>query len=91
MRYDNLDPDASYKIRVVYAGDNKRMQIRLVANGGTEIHPLMTREWPPKPVEFDIPAAATHTGRLQLSWTREQGLGGNGRGCQISEAWLIRK
>ncbi len=91
MRYENLDPEGSYKVRVVYSGDARRIQIRLVANGNVEIHPLMTRPWPPKPLEFVVPAEATRTGRLELTWTREQGLGGNGRGCQLSEVWLIKK
>jgi hypothetical protein len=91
MRYDNLDPEASYKIRVVYSGDARRVQIRLAANVGVEIHSFMTRPWPPKPLEFDIPVEATRGGQLELAWTREQGLGGNGRGCQVSEVWLIRK
>lgn len=91
MRYDNLDPEGSYKLRVVYSGDARRIQIRLVANGSMEIHPLMTRPWPPKPLEFDIPTEAIRGGQLELAWTREQGLGGNGRGCQVSEVWLIRK
>jgi hypothetical protein len=91
MRYENLDPESSYKIRVVYSGDGRRIQIKLVANAKVEIHPLMARPWPPQPIEFDIPAAATRDGRLALAWTREQGLGGNGRGCQVSEIWLIRK
>lgn len=91
MHYDDLDPAATYKIRVVYSGDARRIQIRLVANSNIEIHPLMTRPSPPKPLEFDIPLEATRDGQLDLSWTREQGLGGNGRGCQVSEVWLIRK
>ena len=40
MHYTALDPAAQYKIRVVYAGDSPRQKIRLVANGGIEIHPL---------------------------------------------------
>ena len=91
MRYEELNPESSYKLRVVYSGDGPRRQIKLVANGSIEIHPLMTRPWPPKPIEFEIPAEATRNGGLTLAWTREQGLGGNGRGSQVSEVWLIRK
>ena len=91
MHYAGLDPAANYKIRVVYSGDARRIQIRLAANINIEIHPLTTRPSPPKPLEFDIPPEATRGGQLDLSWTREQGLGGNGRGCQVSEVWLIRK
>src|SRR2546427_514255 len=42
-------------------------------------------------IEFDIPAKATAGGELTLTWQREPGLGGNGRGCQVSEVWLIKK
>ena len=91
MHYDGLDPQADYKLRVVYAGDSPRVRIRLVANGSTEIHPLMEKPSPIAPVEFDIPREATAKGTLDLSWYRESGLGGNGRGCQVAEVWLIRK
>ena len=90
MRYTNLDPSARYKIRVVYAGENVP-GIRLVANDESEVHPFMKKEFPVRPVEFDIPAQATATGTLSLKWYRTPGLGGNGRGCQVAEVWLIRK
>ena len=91
MHYGGLDPRAEYKIRVVYAGDSPNVRIRLVANESIEIHPLMKKPAPVAPVEFDIPREATRNGDLDLSWYREAGLGGNGRGCQVSEVWLIRK
>ena len=91
MHYDGLDPAAQYRIRVVYGGDSSRVKIRLVANGNTEIHPLIAKPAPVAPVEFDIPQSATEKGTLDLSWYREPGLGGNGRGNQVSEVWLIRK
>ena len=67
------------------------VKIRLVANGSIEIHPLIAKPAPVAPLEFDIPREATRNGELLLSWYREQALGGNGRGCQVSEVWLIRK
>ncbi len=91
MQYKDLDPRAQYRIRIVYSGDGRRIRIRLTANDKYEIHPLLERSWPPQPVEFDVPREATATGDLHLAWTREQGLGGNGRGCQVSEVWMIRK
>jgi hypothetical protein len=91
MQYDDLDPAAEYRVRVVYGGDSPRTKIRLVANGSIEIHPLLAKPQPLKPLEFDIPKAATAGGTLKLSWFREAALGGNGRGCQVSEVWLIRK
>jgi hypothetical protein len=91
MRYTGLDPAAQYKIRVVYGGDSPQQKIRLVANGAVEIHPFIAKPVPYRPIEFDIPREATSHGVLNLAWTREPGKGGNGRGCQISEVWLIRK
>ncbi|HEV3202043.1 MAG TPA: hypothetical protein VGZ73_29295 [Bryobacteraceae bacterium] len=91
MHYDGLDPAAQYKIRVVYAGDSPSVKIRLEANGAVEVHPLLQKPTPVKPLEFDIPRQATEKGVLDLSWSREPGLGGNGRGVQVAEVWLIRK
>jgi hypothetical protein len=90
MHYDGLDGKARYRIRVVYAGDSFRNRIRLDA-GPHPVHDWLQKPNPPVPVEFDIPAAATASGRLDLAWRQEPGKGGNGRGCQVAEVWLIRK
>ena len=90
MVYHDLDPSAQYKIRVVYAGDSFRQKIRLRANG-VEVHGYIDKPMPIKPLEFDIPQAALGKSELELEWTRMPGLGGNGRGCQVAEVWLIRK
>jgi hypothetical protein len=90
MRYTGLDTKTRYRIRVVYGGDMPRVPIRLVANGNTEIHSAIQKPSPVAPIEFDIPQSATRSGSLNLEWTRPAGLGGNGRGCQVSEVWLIR-
>ena len=91
MAYSGLDPTAQYKIRVVYAGDSTRPKIRLTAADGIEIHPLISRPVPFKPLEFDIPKEATASGELHLKWYREAGLGDAGRGLQVAEVWLMRK
>jgi hypothetical protein len=91
LRYTHLDSDARYKVRVVYGGDSPKKKILLTAGDGLEVHPLMPKPWPVQPIEFDIPAKATAGGELTLTWQREPGLGGNGRGCQVSEVWLIKK
>jgi len=91
MHYSGLDPAARYKIRVVYAGENPRRKMRLVAGGKWEIHPLMEKPSPLRVLEFDIPHDATEHGELDLSWWGEPGLGGSGRGCQVSEVWLIKR
>ena len=87
----DLDRNAQYKIRIVYAGDSPNIKIRLVANDKIEIHPLITKPNPIAPIEFEIPKQATQSGELNLSWYREAALGGNGRGCQIAEVWLIKE
>lgn len=91
LRYEHLDPSASYRVRVVYGGDSLYKHIRLVANDAIEIHPLMPKPQPIKPIEFAIPRAATANGELTLSWNGDAALGGNGRGCQVSEVWLIKE
>ncbi|MCC6858443.1 MAG: hypothetical protein IT158_07775 [Bryobacterales bacterium] len=91
MRYPNLDPAARYRLRVVYAGDSQARRIRLTAGNGIQIHPLIDKKQPPEPVEFAIPPEAVRDGELRLRWTQEEGLGGNGRGCQVAEVWLIRE
>lgn len=91
MHYSDLDANARYKIRVVYSGDESRIKIRLDCNGNRQVHPSIPKPWPPSPLEFDIPAEATRTGDLTLIWRREVGKGGNGRGCQVAEVWLMKK
>ncbi len=90
LRYEDLDPSESYRIRVVYAGDGPEKRVRLTANDNLEVHPLFDKPSPIQPVEFSIPRAATASGTLTLQWHREPGRGDNGRGCQVSEVWLIK-
>jgi hypothetical protein len=93
MRYTGLDPDARYRVRVVYAGDvfSQNTLIRLVANDKYEVHPPIKKESPPKPVEFDVPAEATRGGELTLTFSAPPGRGSAGRGNQIAEVWLVRR
>jgi hypothetical protein len=91
MRYTGLDRGASYRLRIVYTGDMFQVPIRLMANGSVEIHPLLQKPRDMTPVEFDIPPAATRPGTLDLSWHVDASRGGNGRGCQVAEVWLIKK
>ena len=87
MRYTGLDPAAHYRVRVVYTGDSKSKKIRLDANG-VVVHPLIVKPSPPAPVEFELPA---NLSELTLTWNREPGLGGNGRGVQVAEVWILRQ
>ncbi|MBX3411728.1 MAG: hypothetical protein KF708_03330 [Pirellulales bacterium] len=90
MHYPTLDPQARYKVRVVYGGENRTVKVQLATDDGVEIHPYLAKPNPLKPLEFDIPPAATALGSLTLVWTAEPGRGGPGRGCQIAEVWLIK-
>jgi hypothetical protein len=67
-----------------------RWKVRLVASTGVEVHPFIEKPSPIQPLEFDLPSGAIEDGELTLSWSREPGLGGNGRGCQVAEVWLMR-
>jgi hypothetical protein len=91
MRYTGLSPDASYTLRVVYTGDMFQARLRLLAGDSIEVHPFLLKPRDMKPLEFNLPREATRTGELNLSWHAEPGRGGNGRGCQVSEVWLIKK
>jgi len=91
MHYAHLEPGTRYKLRVVYAGDSPKKKIRLEAGSAIEIHPFITKPWPIRPIEFDIPPSAIENYKLNLRWYREPGQGGNGRGCQVSEVWLIKQ
>ena len=85
MRYTDLDPDASYRLRVSYAG-RFRATMRLMADQAHEIHGRMPQPSSPWPIEFDVPTAATRDGVLELQWELiEQ------RGCQVAEVWLIKQ
>jgi hypothetical protein len=55
------------------------------------VHPLTPKPDDFRPLEFDIPREATASGDLRLTWTKPQGMGGNGRGVQVCEVWLMRK
>ena len=91
MRYTGLDRAASYRVRVVYTGDMFPVRIRLAANESIEVHPYLLKPRDMTPMEFEIPPEATRTGTLNLSWHVDPDRGGNGRGCQVAEVWLIKK
>jgi hypothetical protein len=94
LHYPSLDPEAEYKVRLVYSGSLRRrgepVVVRLTGDG-VEIHPEMPKPNPIQPVEFDVPVEVTRDGELTLGCTGAVGRGGPGRGCQIAEVWLMRK
>ena len=90
-RYTGLDKAASYRVKVIYTGDMFQVKVRLTANDSIEVHPFLSKSRDMTPLEFDIPPEATRQGILDLRWDAESGRGGNGRGCQVAEVWLIKK
>ncbi|MBM4075343.1 MAG: hypothetical protein FJ267_06845, partial [Planctomycetes bacterium] len=91
MHYEGLDRTARYKIKVVYSSEPlRKVKVRMDADG-QQIHDFMVKPDEMQPLEFDIPASATSDGTLDIRWVREPGLGGNGRGCQIAEVWLLKQ
>jgi hypothetical protein len=89
MKYTDLDPAARYKLRVSYGGDARKIPVRLTANS-VDVHPFREKGATAEPVEFELSQQATASGTLILEWTKPPGLGGNGRGTQVSEVWLIK-
>jgi hypothetical protein len=84
MRYEGLDPKATYRLRVVYTG-RFRPTMQLTANGRFTIHEPLPQPEQPERQEFEIPREATQDGTLELEWQNT-----TGRGCQVAEVWLVR-
>ena len=85
MRYDNLSPDAKYRVRVTYHGRFAAV-MTLTADSNHEIHGALPMPQPVRPVEFDIPQALTRDGQLELRWDLV-----DRRGCQVAEVWLMQR
>jgi hypothetical protein len=84
MKYDNLDPNASYTLRIAYTG-RFRSKMRLIADG-VVIHDYIRMGTQPV-YEFTLPKEITQDGKVTLSWD----CGDEERGSQVAEVWLIRK
>jgi hypothetical protein len=84
LSYDNLDPEASYSVRVTYTGRRGKM-VRLYADDVYKIHDLIETGDPPIR-QFKVPREATADGHLELIWSCGEGQ----RGSQVSEIWLIK-
>lgn len=86
MRYEDLDQQAKYRVRVTYHG-RFHTTVKLVADGKYEVHGPLTQPDRVRPVEFDVPRGATKDGVLELQWQ----LMNKARGCQVAEVWLIKE
>jgi len=89
MKYDSLDTNASYSIRIAYTG-RFRSSVKLMAEGRL-IHSYLKMGSQPI-VEFPIPREITRNGTLRLTFSCAQKVDGEAeRGTQVAEIWLIKK
>jgi hypothetical protein len=89
MHYDGLNPNAKYRLRIVYSAEpTRKVKVRLDADD-QQLHDWMIKPDEMTPLEYDIPPSLTRDGELNLRWTRERGYGANGRGCQVAEVFLV--
>lgn len=84
MRYEGLDPDARYRLKVTCAG-RFRPTMTLTLNDEFGIHGPVAQPSPIWPVSYYLPQAATRSGTLDVEWNLV-----DGRGCMVSEVWLIK-
>ena len=91
LHYPALDPQSTIQGARGLRGRLAAREDSMACEGGPEIHPSHRQAAAAGPLEFDIPPEATAGGELTLAWTREPGLGGNGRGAQVAEVWLLRR
>ncbi len=89
LEYKNLDRSKSYRVRVLYTPQTRSYPVRLSTGDGVEIHPLIDRPVPARPLEFSVPSESTADGDLRLEFRGDPDRGGNGRGPQVAEVWLI--
>jgi len=86
MRYEGLDKNAQYLLRVTYPGHRPGTSVRLVANERWELQPLTPMSQKLEQREYEIPREATASGVLELAWSRQ-----GGRCPAVAEVWLIKK
>ncbi len=82
MRYDGLDPAASYRMQVIYNGP-WGSEMKCETDDGFLIHDSFGNTGSEK-VEFNIPAASTRDGELELQWRVTTVT----RGPSVTEIWL---
>ncbi|GAB4050174.1 immunoglobulin domain-containing family protein [Spirosoma litoris] len=83
--YNELDPNASYRMRIAYTG-RFRSRMKLTTDDGSVVHDfIQTGEQPI--YEFDVPKAALADGAVTFIWECGEGE----RGSQVTEIWLIKK
>jgi hypothetical protein len=86
MHWSNLDPAASYIVRVVYNGPFN-IRIRCETDDGQEIHGFIEKPGNTY-VSYPVPEASTADGELNLRWYQDTT--DIMRGVSVSEIWLTR-
>ena len=84
MRYEGLDPTATYRLKVTYAG-RFHPTMTLTVNDEFGIHGPVPQPSPIWPVSYYVPQTATRSGTLDVEWNLV-----DGRGCMVAEVWLIK-
>jgi hypothetical protein len=84
MRWEELDPAATYHIDVVYRGPFSP-QFTCKTDDGLLVHGVRGNT-ESEPVSYRIPPAATRDGVLGLQWQ----LANEVRGVSVTEIWLIK-
>ncbi len=83
IEYKNLDPAASYTIRIAYTG-RFRSNMKMMADG-VQIHDFIRTGIQPV-YEFPVPQEVLKDGKVVFTWT----CGEAERGSQVSEIWIIK-
>ncbi len=96
MRYEHLDPTATYSLEVVYTG-RFHATMKLTADGHYVVHDWLPQPKTPKRLTFPIAKDATKDGILTLQWDLKPvdpqyalWHRSKERGCQVAEVWLLK-
>jgi hypothetical protein len=76
VRYDNLDPDAEYTLKIKYIAQSSEIlakTVHLQANGEKLEYDGTNREVRNPLVSFDVPKRVTAGGSLVLTWVTPYG------------------
>lgn len=86
--FSGLDPQAKYKLRIVYMAAENGLTVRLTAGDGVVIHNTLPKQRPFNPIfEFELPQETYTDGNLTLTWKGIESL----RGVAINELFIIKE
>ncbi|MCE6988447.1 hypothetical protein [Dyadobacter sp. CY323] len=85
IHYDELDPKATYRIRISYTG-RFRSRMKMTTDDGSVIHDFIQTGDQPT-FEFNIPKQAHADGNITFIWNCGEGE----RGSQVTEIWLMKQ